>query len=153
NATLIQDPDGNETTNQYDARSRLILTVTDPAGQTTQGLHHTEYAYDGLDRKIRETKFDDLDHLTAGPGGNWAQQTLYTYTPSGQLASETNGLGEVTVYTYDSRNRLSTKQEQGNVNLAPSQYFYDADSNLIREIDPRGIVLEHQYDLLNRSVG
>jgi RHS repeat-associated protein len=158
NALSIQDAAGNVTTQTFDVRSRLLLK------KDTFG-HHVEYAYDGLDRKVRETKFDDTPgstanqfHLPGDSGGPWAEETLYAYKPGGQVATMTDGLGQETDYVYDGMNRLVVRADVGvaqaegpPVNLL-TRDFYDEDGNLVAERDARGVITRNTYDFLNRRV-
>lgn len=143
NPTQIKDPLGNITTNQYDARSRLVERYDTFS-------HHLLYRYDGLDRKLREEQRDDL-----GDGGA-TQVTEYRYAANGEIATQTDGLGQVTRYLYDDLNRLVEQREEGVIQADGSSttlrtlYAYDEANNLIRETSPRGIVHTHTYDELNR---
>jgi RHS repeat-associated protein len=141
--SLMSDPVGNTMTNVYDARGRLVESYD------TRG-HHSRFAYDGLDRKIREERLDDR-----GDGGT-AQITEYRYYPGGQLKSVKDGLGQTTEYFYDGLNR-QTRAVERNVVQADgtrveytTQSFYDAVGNLTREIDARNIEREYRYDALSR---
>jgi YD repeat-containing protein len=162
NALTIQDADGNVTTQQFDERSRMLLK------RDTFG-HHTEYGYDMLDRKVRETKFDDLcmsNNQFLLPGDDvsrpWAEETLYSYLPHGEVQSMLNSMGQETDYAYDGLNRLvststfamsGVSQAHGtSVALGPMIYAYDEDTNLVMEKDYRGIVRKHIYDDLNRRI-
>jgi RHS repeat-associated protein len=143
NATVVSDPLGNTMTTVYDARGRLVESYD------TRG-HHSRFAYDGLDRKIREEQLDDR-----GDGGT-AQITEYRYLAGGQLKSVKDGLGQTTEYFYDGLNR-QTRVVERNVLQADgsrveytTQSFYDAVGNLTREIDARGVEWANQYDALSR---
>ncbi|CAB5137262.1 hypothetical protein D3OALGB2SA_4008 [Olavius algarvensis associated proteobacterium Delta 3] len=143
NATQIMDPEGNMTTRAFDARGRL-LTQTDTFG------HRVEYAYDTLDRKIRETRYDDL--FNQAP-----EQTTYQYKPGGEVITMTDGLGQETSYQYDTGNRPVTSTEKG-VTAADgsttdliTRYAYDENGNIIQETDPRSVVRTFIFDALNRN--
>ena len=58
NATKSEDAEGNDTIQTFDVRSRPT-TVTTYGGQST-AQSTTVYAYDGLDRVVRQAEFDDL---------------------------------------------------------------------------------------------
>jgi len=145
NVEEIIDPEGNITTNRYDERSRLI-EVSDTF------THHVLYTYDGLDRKIKEERKDDL-----GEGGS-DQITTYSYLPNGELEAVTNGLGHVIEFSYDALNRKIKKIEKnvidadGASTTLTTEYAYDGNSNLIRETDPRGVQTLREYDVLNRLI-
>ena len=142
------------TTNQtFDAGGRLLVTID-------TYWHHEEFGYDGLDRRIRETQFDDQNPANNkfqlpgdGAGAPWAQETLYQYLPGGQLEQVTNGLGQVTIYTYDSGNRLIMTDERsdGTHPDVITAYTYDQDGNVVTMTDPGGgIETVYVTDALNR---
>ena len=154
----------NLTTQRFDVRGQL-LTYQDSFG------HHTENAYDGMGRLVRETKIDDLfpqNNQFSGapipglsPGVSWAEQNIYVYLPGGQIQRTFNGLGQETDYFYDGGNRLREQvavnvlQADGSTTSVRSQYFYDEDSNLVRQVNFRdagkpGIVTRNTYDDLSR---
>lgn len=84
----------------------------------------------------------------------------YRYLPNGELDEMRDGLDvdsdQYTKYEYDELNRIKIKTEYGirkadeSKHNLKTQYFYDEDSNLIREINPRLIERKHTYDHLNR---
>ncbi len=139
------DPLGNVATYQYDERSRLIETHD-------TFTHHGRYAYDGLDRKIREERLDDR-----GEGGT-DQVTTSRYTPNGEVQEATDGLGQTTEYRYDALNRRRLTIERGipdpgtGADFIQTEYRYDEAGNLASEIDYRGVAKNHAYDDLNRRV-
>jgi len=146
NSRRITDAENNVTTQIFDVRSRLRSKIG------TSGRHHrTEYDYDGLDRMIEETKFDDVFNLQS-------EMTLYDYKPNGELKLLTDGLGQDTEHLYDRLNRkiftidYGIEQAIGGPVDISVEYHYDQDSNLILEVDGRGIAREHIYDELNRRV-
>jgi RHS repeat-associated protein len=145
NPTRVVDPVGNVTLSSFDERSRVIET-SDSFG------HHTRTAWDGLDRKSREEKLDDL-----GQGGT-PQITEWRYRPGGQLETETDGLGQITRTLYDGMNRAVERREEGvlqadgsNQTLVRS-WAYGRSGLPTVETDPRGISRLHRYDALGRRV-
>ncbi len=145
NRSRITDPLNNVTTQAFDERSRLI-EVTDSL------THHGRFAYDGLDRTIREERLDDL-----GEQGT-PQVMASRYRPTGEPSTVTDGLGQVTRFAYDGLNRTVSKTEEGivqpdggTVDLVWT-YNYDRAGNVIEETDPREISLVHTYDALNRRI-
>ena len=147
-ATKIQNAVGVVTTRVYDARGRLTEE------SDTDG-HRTTYTYDGLDRLLTTVRYDDINHTTA-PGGDGAERTILTYNPAGQVATQTNGLGQVTTFQYDAAGRLINQtavavvQADGtHVNLT-TIYGYDEDGNVILKTDAAGISYSFEYDGLNR---
>ncbi len=136
NVTMSADPAGNYTISTFDVRSRPLSVTT--YGSESQKHSTTDYAYDGLDRVIRQTEFDDLDPadnaftlpqdsglasiaLPSGAvaqatqtaaGGSWAEETLSQYLPGGQVVQTISGLGQVTLYQYDNGDRLINETDK-----------------------------------------
>ncbi len=184
-AMVIEDAAGNYTTQTFDVRSRMISQTV--YGGQSSAHSTTVYVYDGLDRVIRETEFDDLDPsdnqfslshdaglpqvtMTAGQvaqatsstlpqpytGEEWAEETINQYLPDGELAQTVNGLGMVTSFQYDNAGRRILETET-NFGVAPNSpvavatqyvtlFAYDANNNVVRETDPRGITTVYKYD-------
>ena len=79
--------------------------------------------------------------------------THFTYTASGLLASQTDALGRVTRYEYDSLGRLTSVRQAAGTSLESQvQYEYDSIGNLTAEIDPSGYRTEFRYDTMNRLI-
>ncbi len=122
-----QDRMGRVTTYAYDAADRLA-TVTDPAGRTTTYSwcgcgtlsqvadprgYLTTWMLDGLNRVV-------------GKQVNGATVALFAYDDAGRLIRRTDGLGQVTNYSYTVDNRLAAITYQNSVHATPGvQYFYD----------------------------
>ena len=164
-----QGNDGSFVTQQYDARSRMVLTSTFGRTSGVETAHsHTVYAYDALDRTIQQTQFDDLDpqndkfHLAQNDPSSaaWAEETLYSHYAGGQIRQTISGLGTATTYLYDTANRLRFMTELFSADGTPtgpktsqtSIYGYDEDNNLVDTTDFRGIHEHLTYDKLNRLI-
>ncbi|MEV5605715.1 FG-GAP-like repeat-containing protein [Streptomyces sp. NPDC052299] len=107
------------------------ITVTDPAGNTTQ----TDY--DAENRPVKVT--NPLGHTTET-----------TYDGEGNVLTTTDALGKVTTNTYDKVGRLkSVKDRTGKI----VRYEYDAASNLISETSPLGFKTTYSYDDSGRQIG
>ena len=77
--------------------------------------------------------------------------TLYSYTPSGLLASMIDPLGRVITYAYDDRDRLVTMVAAvGTDDEATTRFEYDDAGNQTAVIDANGNRTEFQYDSMNR---
>jgi RHS repeat-associated protein len=174
NVTRLLDAAGNLTTDQYDARSRLVERFAfgrDPTSGAQMAISQVEYAYDRLDRQVRQTTFDELDPANnkfqlPGDAAPWAEETKWGYLAGGQLGRTIDGLGGVTVNRYDGGNRLSSTTEMNvlqavlgapgapvqltTTTLPATTYAYDENSNLTGMTDGRGIDTQYTYDALNR---
>ena len=100
----------------YDAAGNM-LTVRNERGYTTA------YTYDRLNRV--ETITDAKNN-----------QYRYTYDLAGNKLTETNAKGYTMAYDYDSLNRLRTVTDA--YEKVISRRVYDANGNIIKEIDAEG---------------
>ncbi|MBK8703138.1 MAG: RHS repeat protein [Saprospiraceae bacterium] len=71
--------------------------------------------------------------------------TSYSYDGNGNVITRTDANGNVSSYTYDALNRLTSKNYNGNTD----NYEYDANGNLTRASNNH-ISISFQYDALNR---
>jgi YD repeat-containing protein len=81
--------------------------------------------------------------------------TLASYDPAGNKATETDALGRVTRYVYDSRSRLVATllpDGTGPLTRPVTVLSYDLDGNLRAVTDPRGFTTTYDYDSLGRKV-
>jgi RHS repeat-associated protein len=77
--------------------------------------------------------------------------TSYTYTDLGLIDEETDPLGRVTDYDYDSFGRLTQITYAKDTSDEASQQFeYDAAGNQTAAIDENGIRTEYKYDEMNQ---
>ena len=143
--TSLQEPFDLSLDYTYDAAGNKIET-TDSAG----GVTH--YAYDAADRLIS---------VQFGGSGQTPLRMDMTYTPAGQLATETrysNLAGTQVVgtssYTYDAAGRLiDLVQEDGsNSILEDYVYTYDAVGNVTSETLNGGTPTIYTYDATNQLI-
>ncbi len=122
-----QDRMGRVTTYAYDAADRLA-SVTDPAGRTTT------YSWCGCGalsqvadpRGVLTTWMLDGLNRVIGKQVNGATVALFTYDDAGRLIQRTDGLGQITNYSYTVDDRLAGVGYQNSVHTTPGvQYFYD----------------------------
>jgi RHS repeat-associated protein len=145
------------------------VTIT-PTGPAT-----IKYAYDTLNRKIKETDalgrekaytydaignvlsvteatyttkylYDDLYRLVQVTDAK-NQPTGYTYDKVGNLLEVTNAKGNKTSYQYNALGK--TVQEVDPLGNAWT-FSYDAESNLVGSTDAKGQMTSYTYDPLNR---
>jgi RHS repeat-associated protein len=164
-------PDGVTTTTEFDAAGNPTA-VEGPAVGGRQ-----EFEVDGRGNPTRFTDATGaatqlaLDHQGAptsvvgpGGGGGLTQQLdaagnptalslpdgttrSFTYTPSGQLETETDGDGGVTTHTYDALDRrITTTWPDGTV----SSTSYDLAGQVATETDRNGQVTTFSYDAAGR---
>lgn len=146
----------------YDARNNLIETE-DPMGSTwhycydSLGLlaeeidprgNRTLHAYDGAGRLL-ETNYVLTDD---GTGSGMVVGTVVTrqaWDDSDRLIEREDPNGNVTEYTYDSLNRLTTETFADNSAIT---FEYDVHDNVLVREDPNGTILTMTYDGLERLV-
>jgi RHS repeat-associated protein len=157
--TAKVDGSGHRTTFQYDARNRIV-TTTYPDGTTetvtygtrslgalvvskTDRLGGTEtYEYDGARRLKR------LVHAANRPE---KKEELFEYVPGTELVSAATIDGVRTEYTYDERNRESSKRQfVTNTKSLVTMKTYDATDRLVVETDPYGRRTFQVYDATGR---
>jgi RHS repeat-associated protein len=179
----------------YDKNRRLFRGVNAKGQETT-------YEYDGLNRRNLErdalgnylhTFYDEnsnvvrvdrheivRDQLTGAPVREDVFSTVHEYDPLDRRIATTDGLGNRTTFTYDSRNnpasvidplanvkryrydmfnrkireiREMTESGLGNSQRLPdliTQFTYDDNDRLTSIVDPNGNVTRFAYDELNR---
>ncbi|MDB2614281.1 hypothetical protein N9Y92_03900, partial [Chlamydiales bacterium] len=152
--TRITKPDGKTLDYTYDSKGRLQTLKS-----SDQTISYT-YHYDHKDQLL---KILDSIHNKA---------TLRSYTPRGQITSETLATGYHIAYSYDPLDRLIkvtlpdhssilythtpfaiktvTRLNTLNESIAQHHYFFDLDGNIIKESLPDGSIRTSTYDLLNR---
>jgi RHS repeat-associated protein len=170
NGNLIQETDGEGKVRQreYDARNRLVRAI-DPLGQTTD----TTYSDDGAPFDARlaagqgraETVTDALGNATTtvydGIGrvirviDARGASTVFWHAPDdGIFGNPTvtrrdDRLGKTWIEYFDGLGRkVRAVDPLGN----ETRWFFDADGNLLRLLDARGISYVHEYDTLGRRI-
>ena len=155
--TTSTDANGNATSYTYDSMGR-VLTVTDALGNTTSYVYDllgrvfeqttpqgavTRYTYDAVGN-VTKTEQYDLSDTSITPT---VITTLYTYTPTGAVASITDPEGNTTSYGYDYRGlAISETNAKGY-----TRYFeYDANGRLTEKTDRNGRVTTYTYDAAGR---
>jgi len=135
----VTDPMGEVIAYEYDQSdnlTRMTTRVRDSGGQYVNRV--TTYVYDELNRRTAVV-LPDLEG--AGPASS-----SFTYDPSGNQATRTDGKGQTTNYDYDSRNRLTQVQYPSGAEVS---YTYDAVGNALTMKDSLGTTV-YQYNALGR---
>ena len=118
-----------ETDYRYDAMGDL-LQQTQVVERSPLVTEVSNYYYNGLEQLI--TEYDP------GPNGGLPVTTSYTYTPTGQLHTETDPNKNTTTYTYTALGQLHSVTTPSPTTAGPSvtTYTYDALGRLQTETDP-----------------
>lgn len=144
---LVHDPDnfvetvrnqlGHPTVFEYDERGNVV-TETDAEGGVTKRT------YDLRNNTLSQiTIIGEDDETTTNPDDPADLATFFTYDGSGNVLTETDGLGNVTRSTYDSFGNVRTTTDPlGNT----TTNAYDANGNLLSITDPAGQVTSFTYD-------
>ena len=121
-----------------------VLSQTDALGNTTA------YTYDLQGNCLSQTD----------PNG---KTTSYTYDAMGNMLTLTDPDNNTTTWTYDHLGRVTSQQQTVAVGLNPdgtpqttlatTTYSYNADGDLMWELDPDGRLTDFTYDHLGRETG
>jgi RHS repeat-associated protein len=135
------NPDGDTTTNTYDANGNL-LTSTDPLGNTTT------YTYNSLNEVTsKEDPLGDTTSYGYDSDGNLLSvtdpdgyTTSYAYGDTaypGDITSVTDPDGHVTAYTYDGDGDVATSSVSPSATVTDTTaYAYDADGERYCSVTP-----------------
>ncbi|MEU1183818.1 RHS repeat-associated core domain-containing protein [Streptomyces sp. NPDC005820] len=150
-----------ETQYEYDGAGRETAEIFVADGQekwrttTAYGGNRTsEDPPDGGTATMEITDADDrvvaLRQYTGGsPTGSY-DETRYTYTKSGDLATVTDPAGNVWRYQYDLRGRKVRAEDP---DAGTTAFTYDDEDQLLSTTDARGRTLAYSYDALGRKTG
>ncbi|HRJ57435.1 MAG TPA: carboxypeptidase regulatory-like domain-containing protein [Anaerolineales bacterium] len=138
--TTVTDPLGHLTQYNYDSLGRLTL-ITDANGISTA------YEYDAMGRLSAVT-----ENYKPGfqPDAQINVRTEYTYDENGNRLTIKDSNGNITTFTYDALNRLSTETDPlGNT----WSYVYDELGRRTSMTDANGETTLYEYDNANRLTG
>jgi YD repeat-containing protein len=124
------------TTNTYTNAWRL--TVADPLS------NKKAYVKDAYDNLVNVVEYN------SGPA-----TTTYAFDLKSNLATITDALGNIRVFTYDGMNRRLTSQDlhaSSDGTYGTTTYTYDDAGNLTQKVDPIGQTVNYTYDSLNRPL-
>lgn len=168
--TTATDPDGGVVTYAYDAAGDLI-SVTDREGGTVhytyddyhnltevrdeEGRIPAKYFYDEDGRLIAQEdangnriNYDhDIDGRQEIVYDSEGRATVYLFDDRGNIVQQTNPLGITTSFTYDDRDRETSKTLAVGTLLESNTYTsYDNSGNVLSETDRLGRVRTLNYD-------
>jgi|GEM_PF-4276812 len=150
NLSTMTAPNGNVTTNRYDALDRMI-EVDDRIGlvakstydnvgnrltQTDGNGNMTRYIYDAIDRPTIVT--DPL-----------LRTTVTKYDALGNILQVTDREGHITTNVYDKINRRTSSTDALS---NATQYQYDGVGNVLIITDANGHATQYKYDDINRVI-
>ena len=172
----LRDANGNTNRQVYDAAGQLVKELHadggivqnfyDAFGNKVKTVDAEDniarFAYDAAGRLLSVTRSGKNDELLAvyapiaGSGGEvqrLADRAIvesYTYDAAGRLATQTNGNGETTKYSYDRRGNLVIAElPMGQ----KTQYGYDALDRKVLETDANAKTVTWQYDYFGQLLG
>ena len=129
NLESVTDPNGNTTTYSYDAGHNLT-GITEPLGNTVASISYTA---DGKVSRIIDKEGD----------------FTYNYLSATQTQKIDNSSGDAWIITYDDKGVITSIQNpQGYIKSSE----FDADYNLIGEIDENGNISTYTYDALGNVI-
>lgn len=148
----VTNPDGVVTSYEYDSARRL-KKVGDSAG------NYIEYTLDSIGNRIQENTrdaggqlrrtlsrlYNTLGQLTTQADAQ-ANPTDFTYDARGNVDTVEDALGAVSDSNYDALDRLiRTLQDVGGIE-AETKFEYDANDNLTKVTDPKGLDTTYTYN-------
>ena len=142
---LIRSTDGagNQTSFEFDSRFNMTKRI-DPRGNINK------YFFDGMNRLTKsQVQMTVTGDGTGAPlvGDDEYITTEKFYDDSSRLIADKDDAGNITLYTHDGLNRISTTRMPDNAVYSNS---YDGNGNMVVHTDARGLVITHEYDLNNR---
>ncbi|HEV3484375.1 MAG TPA: hypothetical protein VG106_03135, partial [Vicinamibacterales bacterium] len=138
NRTSVTDAEGRTTTYTYSARRELV-EITTPEVPGPDGVvrrYTTTFAYDGESNRIRTTN-------------NNGFTTEVAYTRDNLVRTQTDPNGHITVFEYDAnRNQVMivAGAQLPELRRQIVRFRYDAEDQLIRQIDALGNATQFTYD-------
>ncbi|PYG87269.1 RHS repeat-associated protein [Ruminiclostridium sufflavum DSM 19573] len=130
NTVKTTDPNGNETINTYSKRGLLEKTVTETtASAGLKTTNTTAFYYDRAGRLTAEVAAKDYDPAKTLEQMNRVE---YTYDLMGRVKTKTYIGGEKRV------DPTTFEWTTGQVNILQRAYKYDANGNVIKELDALG---------------
>ncbi|OJA03194.1 DUF6531 domain-containing protein, partial [Bathymodiolus thermophilus thioautotrophic gill symbiont] len=156
---LTTRPDGVKEVQAHDKIGRLIYIINDWDNQRTSGSF-TQYNYDNANNLIQQyDKYTPGHHIltekTYSPTNQLLSSTIgnktitLDYDDDNRKTSQTDALGNTTVYTYDKLNNTTSITNAKNNTI----YFsYDANNNQTHHTSASGIIITQNYSDYNKLI-
>jgi RHS repeat-associated protein len=139
----------------YDSLQRM-LTAGNIVGTTTNTYSKWTTTTADPNNNLKDYIFDSFGNLATVVEHNTSNATTtYTYDSLNDLATTTDGAGNVRRFTYDGLSRRLSAQDlhaPGDATFGTWSYTYDDAGNLTSQADPKSQVVNRSYDTLNRML-
>ncbi|MCP1846752.1 MULTISPECIES: glycine-rich domain-containing protein [unclassified Bradyrhizobium] len=143
------------TSTTYDALQRP-LTVVNAVGTTTNAYGKWTTTTTDPNGNVKDYWSDAFGNLVnVVEHGSTLATTTYEYDPLNNLATTTDGLGNVRHFTHDGLSRRTSAQDlhaPSDATFGTWSYTYDDQGNLTSQTDPKNQVVNRTHDALNRMV-
>lgn len=148
NVIEITDFNGDVSTYAYDSENRLV-------GSYYANGKSEILKYNDENQKVYEKTLEGLEKKYTYDKGqlievqyNDGAVTRYSYTPLGNLQSETDGEGNKTTYTYDERSKQTAVTKPHHLET----FTYDGDGHKVSQVDGNGNRTNYTYDAWSRLI-
>ncbi len=138
------------TTTRYDGYVATSVHANDPGVPDTEE-RATRTTVDALSRKVKEER-RWLECADPCPCPDRWCATTYAFDPASHVETITDPRGSVISLTYDGLGRLlaMTDPDMGGFADRSWSYKYDANGNLVEQVDAKGQKITFEHDPLNR---
>lgn len=157
NILTSTDPNGNVTTNTYDALNRVLTADTVNSGDSSKNVSKA-YTYDSMGKIVtsesnnisQNYEYDAIGRLIRETGPN---VKMYTYVGvSNYIKYEYAGINNLlnfksTKYEYDNEMRVSKVYTNDELT---GEYTYDKNGNKASEVLANGVISTYTYNLDNK---
>lgn len=147
--TVVTDPNGHQTTYDYDAVAR-VTKIVDPLGNTSD----TEYTLNSDRKQVTDARrgtttytYDSKNNMTAlGIPSGGTTNIMYTDSAHPYYPTERDDpVGNALKYTYDTKGNIS-KIQDGLATQNTLQYTYTTKGMVYQATDALGHVTTYTYD-------
>jgi RHS repeat-associated protein len=115
NVTSVTDPRSYVTENQYDADRRKTIVIHHNGLITANAIAGEQTIYDVLGRAQEK---DGCIVFSGATCATWQMVQAFTFTPDSKIATEKDGAGDTTKYSYDPMDRVQIVTDPANRRVA-----------------------------------